>query len=106
MSDTAPETSATAAVPPADGPPRWTFTLAITNPAGQTVTYTATTGGQPGVDWNRPSRSDPDAPALTLDAPTLLALDRTFDLAGLPADAAEQMYPQLRPGGPGRADTE
>jgi hypothetical protein len=72
--------------------------LAITNPAGQSVTYTATTAAQPATTWDRPSPRDPDSPALTLDAPTVLDLDRTFDLAGLPANAAEQMYPELAVG--------
>jgi hypothetical protein len=99
MTDLTPEAAAARAVPPTDGPPRWQITLAITNPAGQTVTYTATTGTQPAVTWDQPSHRDPNAAALTLDAPTTLELDRTFDLAGLPADAAERMYPELRPGG-------
>ncbi|MEU6745329.1 hypothetical protein ABZ914_03785 [Spirillospora sp. NPDC046719] len=91
MTGLTPETSVARAVPAAGGPPRWTITLAITTPAGQTVTYTATTGTQPAVTWDRPSRRDPSAPAVALGAPTMLEVDRTFDLAGLPVDAAAQI---------------
>jgi hypothetical protein len=71
--------------------------LSITNPAGQTVTYTATTAAGPAVTFDRPSHPDPDRPVLTLEAPSLLDLDRDFDLAGLPGNAIEVLYPELVP---------
>lgn len=94
MTDHSPGAAGTAAVPPTDGPPR---TITPTDPAGHSVTYPPVTGSQPATERDRPSYRDPNA--LSRGAPTALDLDQTLDLAGLPADAAEQMYPALRPGG-------